>query len=250
MRVDRLNNMERYILSKGTVSLQKLAEHFQVSQNTVRRDVAELLNRGRIMKVYGGVSAQMDTQPLNLATRAISNMSEKTKIGRLAAEMVSDESTIFLDSGTTVACMVPYLAEKKDITIITHSLNIMYEAAKYPSLNIISLGGIYSHTTSSFSVSSFDLISDLNADAVFIAATGISLEKGITHNTYFDAETKKRIVSCSDKVILLADDSKFDRSSTISFFNFNSLYAIVTNAKPEQKFLDVIEKEHIKLIYE
>ena len=250
MRVDRLNNMERYILSKGTVSLQKLADHFQVSQNTVRRDVAELLNRGRIIKVYGGVSAQMDTQPLNLASRSVANMSEKTKIGRFASDMVKDGATIFLDSGTTVACMVPYLAEKKDITIITHSLNIMTEAAKYPSLNLISLGGIYSHTTSSFSVTSFELLTDLNADAVFIAATGISLEKGITHNTYFEAETKKKIVTCSDKVILLADDSKFDRSSTISFFNFQNLYAVVTNTRPEQKFIDVIDRNNIKLIYE
>ena len=129
MRVDRLNEMEEYILSEGTVPLEKLAARFDVSTNTVRRDVNELIKRGRIRKVYGGVSAitEHDTNltPVPLQVRAVEHSTAKNIIGRLAAGMVSDGDTIFLDSGTTVACMVPYLAEKEDVTIVTHSLNVM-----------------------------------------------------------------------------------------------------------------------------
>ena len=253
MRIDRLIEMEEYILSEGNVPLENLANHFMVSVNTVRRDVNELIKRGRIRKVYGGVSAitenDTDTTPVPLQVRSVKNSTAKNIIGRLAADMVSDGDTIFLDSGTTVACMVPYLAEKTNVTLITHSLNVMYEAAKYPSLNIIALGGYYNHATNSYSgISTLDPLSAISANAAFIAATGVSLEKGLTHTTYFEAETKKKVVACSDKIILCADDSKFDTASTLSFYQFNDLYAVVTNREPEQKYLDAIRYNGIRLI--
>lgn len=253
MRVDRLNKMEDFILEQGTVPLELLAEQFDISTNTVRRDVNELLKRGRICKVYGGVTAIADhdptTAPVPLQVRSVKNSFAKNTIGHLAADMVDDGMSIFLDSGTTVACMVPYLAEKKDVTIITHSLNVMYEAAKYPSLNIIALGGYYNHTTSSYSgISTLDPLSTISANAAFIAATGVSLERGLTHSTYFEAETKKKVVECSDKIILCADNSKFDQSSTISFFPFQELFAVVTNKEPDKKYLDAIKYNDIILI--
>jgi DeoR family myo-inositol catabolism operon transcriptional repressor len=253
VRVDRLNEMEEYILSEGTVPLEKLAARFDVSTNTVRRDVNELIKRGRIRKVYGGVSAitEHDTNltPVPLQVRAVEHSTAKNIIGRLAAGMVSDGDTIFLDSGTTVACMVPYLAEKEDVTIVTHSLNVMYEAAKYPSLNIIALGGYYNHATSSYSgISTLDPLSSISTNAAFIAATGVSLEKGLTHTTYFEAETKKKVVQTSSRVILCADDSKFGRASTLSFYQFEDLYAVVTNKMPDKKFLDAISYNNILLV--
>jgi DeoR family myo-inositol catabolism operon transcriptional repressor len=253
MRVDRLNQMEEYILGQGTVPLDQLSKHFSISTNTVRRDINELLKRGRISKVYGGVTAltENDTvsSPVPLQIRSVKNSSAKNTIGHLAADMVKDGMSIFLDSGTTVACMVPYLAEKKDVTIITHSLNVMYEAAKYPSLNLIALGGYYNHTTNSYSgISTLDPLSTMSADAAFVAATGVTLERGLTNTTYFEAETKKKVVECSSRIILCADDSKFDQSSTISFFPFDKLYAVVTNKKPDTKYLDAIKHNDILLV--
>ena len=253
MRVDRLNEMETYILEKGTVPLENLANHFKVSTNTARRDINELTKRGRIRKVYGGVSAlpESETAPdlIPLQERASRNSHAKDIIGRLAAEMVQDGMSIFMDSGTTVACMVPYLAERKNVTIITHSLNVMYEAAKYPSLSLIALGGYYNHSTNSYSgISTLDPLSTISANAAFVAATGVSLERGLTNTTYFEAETKKQIVKCSDKIILCADNCKFDKSSTISFFPFSRLYAVVTDKLPPERYLEAIRTNSIKLI--
>ena len=145
MRLDRLNEMEQYVLDQGTSSLEELCQHFDVSMNTVRRDLADLVQRGRLKKVYGGVSAESRTPSvIPMSERASRNGSNKQIIGKLAASLVQDNMSIFLDSGSTTMRILPYLADKQNVTVITHSLMALYEAAKYPSLHVIALGGMTS----------------------------------------------------------------------------------------------------------
>ncbi|MGO5052527.1 DeoR/GlpR family DNA-binding transcription regulator [Lachnospiraceae bacterium LCP25S3_G4] len=250
MRLDRLNSMEQYILQQGTVSLEDLASHFQVSTNTIRRDLNELLDRGHIEKVYGGVSSLSDPTPLPLSIRTSKNSISKQVIGELAARMVNDGDTIFLDSGSTTPHILPHIANKQNITIVTHSLSAMYEASKYPTLKVIALGGMYNIATSSYvGISTLEALSCISISAVFIAATGVSLERGLTNTTYFEAEIKRKVVHSSNKIILMADHSKFDDSSTITFFDFKDLFAVVTDQKPTKPYMDVIQRNNIRLLY-
>ena len=250
MRLDRLNDMEQYILKEGTVSLENLSNHYQVSVNTIRRDLNEVIARGRIRKVYGGVSAVSEEGLIPMTIRANRNKDAKQEIGQMAAELVNDGDTIFLDSGSTVQCIIPHISHKHNITIVTHSLSVMYEASKYPTLQIIALGGLYNHSTSSYvGFSTQEALSNISTNAVFMAATGVSLERGLTNTTYLEAEIKRKVVKKKKKVILMADQSKFDYSSTITFFNFEDLYAVVTDSKPSSKYLDAIQKNGIQLIY-
>ena len=250
MRLDRVNEMERYVLRNGTASLEELAEEFHISMNTVRRDVSALLKRGRIRKTYGGVAVQEAPGILPMAVRAGKNLEEKRKIGRLAATLVEDRQTIFLDSGSTVLTMLPYLTGRKDVTIVTHSLSAMYEAAKSPYFKVCALGGLYSPPTSSYvGISTLDALDRISVDTVFIAATGVSLERGLTNTTYFEAEIKQRVVRRGRyHVALLADHSKFDNASTISFFKFEDLSAVVTDRLPSQPYLDAIRACHLRLL--
>lgn len=249
MRLERINNMEQYILSQGTVSLEDLAGHFQVSVNTIRRDLKELLGRGHISKVYGGVSAKTENAPLPMSVRAFRNSDAKERIGCMAASLVKDGDTLFLDSGSTVVCMIPYLAQKHKITIVTHSLSAMYEASKYPTLQTIALGGLYNHSTSSYvGISALEALSSITATTAYMAATGVTLEHGLTNTTFFEAEIKRKVVQCSSKVVLLADHSKFGNISPITFFDFEDLHALVTDVRPSQDYMDTIEREQILLL--
>lgn len=249
LRLDRVNEMERYILQRGTASLEELTQKFQISMNTVRRDVSVLLTRGRIRKTYGGVAVLEYDTITPMAVRSGENQEEKKKIGRMAAELVQDGQTIFLDSGSTVLAVIPHLAERKNVTIVTHSLCAMYEAAKYPNLNIIALGGLYSPPTSSYvGISTLDTLNCISVDMVFMAATGVSLERGLTNTTYLEVEIKQRVVQrCKKHIVLLADHSKFGHSSTISFLRFEDLEAVVTDKLPEQEYLDAMKANHISL---
>ena len=254
MRLDRLNQIERFILKKGNVTWEEMSDQFQVSINTLRRDISELMLRGKITKVYGGV-ASLERAIANTFTllpaeeRAGRSSAAKKRIGELAASFVEDGMTLILDSGTTVPYILPHLAQKKEITIVTHSLLALYEAAKYPALSVLALGGTYNHDTSSYGgISTLNVLSGITTDLVFVAATGVSLENGLTHTTFFEAETKRRIVASGRKTILMADDSKFGQSSMIRFMDFSDLDAIVTNTEPPEEFVREAEKANIALV--
>ncbi len=251
MRLERLNSLENYILDKGTVSLEDLADRFKVSINTVRRDLNELLARGQIKKVYGGVSSLHETTPLPMSIRAAKNKEAKLLIGRLASGFVEDGDSIFLDSGSTTPYILPEISKRNNVIIVTHSLTAMYEASKYPSLKVIALGGMYNQSTSSYiGISTIEALSKISINKVFIAATGVSVEHGLTNTTYFEAEIKRKVTQCGKKIILMADQSKFDFSSTISFFHFEDLYAVITDKRPSAAYMEVIERNNIRLLYE
>lgn len=241
MRMERLNEMERYILQKGTVSLPELAAHYDVSINTIRRDIGFLMMRGRINKVYGGVSANDLPVALPTQERAGKNVDEKHIIGKLAAELVSDNSAIYLDSGSTVPCIIPYLSEKENVTIVTGSLPALYEAAKFPHLRIQALGGQYNHITSSFVGDMDSLLNKIHLQTVFMAASAVSLRWGLGNNTYEEFKLKERIVNQNDRIVLMADHSKFDMVACYAFCKFDKLTAVVTNKRPSKEYTDAMK---------
>lgn len=231
LRLNRLNRMEEYVLKKGTATLGELMDNFDISMNTVRRDIAELLRRGHIKKVYGGVSIMENHQRLlPISERAGREVEAKKQIGKLAAGLVEDGMTIFLDSGSTTLELLPHIAMRKNLTIVTHSLGALYEAAKYPSFNIINPGGQYLHLLSSYvGLSTLQALSHISIDMVFIAATGVTLENGLANNTYMESEIKRGITQKNKHIALMADHSKFGKTATYSFCELEDLKYIITD---------------------
>lgn len=250
MRLDRLNEMEQYVLDHGSSSLDELCQHFSVSMNTVRRDIADLVLRGHLKKVYGGVSA--GTRPpaaIPISERSMRNDRAKQAIGKLAASLVPDNTSIFLDSGSTTLRILPYLAEKQNVTVITHSLMALYEAAKYPSLHVIALGGMYNYVTSSFvGANTLDELSKMAINLVFLASTGVTLERGLTNTTYFEVEVKQTVAKQNKNLVLMADHTKFGHDALLTFCNFEDLSAVVTDQPLPDSYMAAIERLGIRLL--
>ena len=251
MRANRLNQMEEYILQKGTATLYDLQNQFGISIFTVRRDVGVLMERGRIRKVYGGVASvdSMDAAPsiqlLPLTQRAAMHAAEKQVIGELAARLVEEDSVIFLDSGSTVPLMLPHLADR-NVTIITHSLNVMYEAAKYPSLRVLGLGGLLNRYTFSY-VGSTCALRDIHPQALFMAASALSAKTGAGNNSYEEYTMKSEIVSMYSNIIVLADHSKLDRDATFTYCPFSRIRGIVTDSTPSPGFMEAARESGISV---
>lgn len=251
MKVSRLNSIEQYVISRETVSIDELCEVFGVSKNTIRRDLNELEMRGHITKVYGGVTATVPGGAVPTPIRSGLNMADKSLIGRLAAEEISDGDTIFIDSGTTTLCLLRYLVAKKHITIITHSLGAMSEAAKYENLNLISLGGIYSPTTDSFvGLSTIEALAAMRITKAFMGATGVSLTAGMTNTTFLEAEIKRAVVQRADHIYLMADSSKLNREAIVTFCHLKDLTGFITDREPPEEYLSLCKRENVQIRYE
>ena len=154
-----------------------------------------------------------------------------------------------MDSGSTTPTILRHLSEKNGVTVVTHSLTALYEASTLPNLNLIALGGVYNASTSSFAgISTMDTLSRMSIQTIFISATGVTVENGLTNSTYLEAEIKRSVVKQGSQVVLMADQSKFGHSAVISFCSFEQLYAIVTDQMPSQPFLEAMERYGIRLI--
>lgn len=250
MKISRLNSIEQYVISKETVSIDELCEVFGVSKNTIRRDLNELEARGHISKVYGGVTAAPSGGAVPTPIRRGLNSDIKSLIGSLAAETVQDGDTIFIDSGTTTLCLLRYLSGKKKITVITHSLGAMSEAAKYDNLSLISLGGIYSPSTDSFvGLSTFEALSGMQISKAFMGATGISIENGMTNSTFLEVEIKRSVAARAASVYLMADTSKLGHDAIISFCQLRDLTAFITDHKPSEIYSDFFAANGIRVLH-
>ena len=248
MRLNRLNDMEEYILQKGTVSLEELANRFAISEITTRRDLSELEKRGGVKKVYGGAAAIKTDSPVPSEMRAQLHRKEKETIGFLAASMVGDNETVFVDSGSTTTCLIRHLSAKQNITIVTHSLPALVEAAKYKNLNVIAIGGSFSRATASFvGISAQASLSEMNIRTAFMGATGVTIENGLSNSTVFEAEIKKCVVCHSTRIILTADHSKFGQKALLTFCPLDRLNAVITDRLPDEAYIKFFDQHQILL---
>lgn len=252
MRLDRLNEMEHYIYQKGNASLQDLSEHFDVSINTVRRDIRVLMTNGTIKKVYGGVAATMPAKQLiQVSQREQECMEEKRMIAKLAAQQIPDNTTLYLDTGTTVSEIVPFLAEKQNLTIVTNSVRVLERMVQYPNLNLFVLGGFYSSDISGFvGITVLDNMNRLAFDYAVLGATGISLDGGLMTGGFSEEPIKQHVLRHSKKkVMLLVDSEKFDRTALFTFGEIGDIHCVVTDREPPRRYRERFEINNIQVLY-
>ncbi|MBS4190201.1 DeoR/GlpR transcriptional regulator [Bacillus sp. FJAT-49705] len=246
----RINKIEEYIIEHKSVSLDELMTVFNVSKNTIRRDVQELVEKGDFKKVYGGV-AVIDDKRAKLESfhdRQVRNQTEKEMIGKAAANHVNDGDIIFIDSGTTTIEMIEYI-KQKEVTIITNSLDFIVRALPYENLNVITAGGILERKTNSFgSLKYMDILNAYNINKAFMASTGISLSNGVTNASPLESELKTSIIDRSSEVFLLVDHDKFDKYGLMTYCRLDKIDYLVTDITPSEVYQNYAEKNDIQLV--
>ena len=233
MKTDRMLEMERYILTQGSATMEELREHFDVSMNTVRRDVSELLKRGTVEKVYGGVCARKNEQTLTpYEVRRRGSESAKAQIGRCAATLVHDGDIIFIDSGTTTLHMIDHLADKRDLTIITNNLEAINRALPLENITIIALPGQVRRKTHSLTGDdAVRYLKRFNITTAFMASTGLSTH-GVTNSSPLEYEIKKCAVESAETTVLLLSRAKFGVTGLMTFAQLEDFDMLVTDEAP------------------
>jgi DeoR family myo-inositol catabolism operon transcriptional repressor len=250
MRTDRLREFEEYMQEKRTATIPELCAHFDVSLNTIRRDIKELVKSGSVTKVYGGIVWNHEENIVPFTARSSVAMEEKRHIGALAASLVEDGETIYIDSGTTTVHLLPYIANRKNVTVVSNSLIVFNEIQKYPDLNLLTAGGIFNQKTKSFvGLTAVTGLNDIRIRKAFMSSTGVSIEAGATNNSLHEAEIKRAVINHAQKVVLMVDHSKLDRSAAICFCDLDQLACFITNRRPPDKYLKFFEQHHILVKY-
>jgi DeoR family myo-inositol catabolism operon transcriptional repressor len=243
----RILKIQEYVIQHQSVSLDELVSVFDVSKNTIRRDVQELVDRGELKKVYGGVSVN-HKQLESIQDRKGRNQEQKSSIVKKAAGFIEDGDIIFIDSGTTTIEMIDYIKDR-NVTIFTNSIELIVRALPYENLNMISIGGLLDRKTDSFGSTRYmNLLCNYNINKAFMASTGISLTNGVTNASPLESELKKTIVSRSLEVYLLVDRDKFDKYGLMTYCSLDEIDCLVTDSIPNDIYQEYARKHSIQLV--
>lgn len=251
MRIDRINQMKKYISERESASLDDLASVFGVSKNTVRRDVEELVSGGTFKKSYGGITVVNNATVYSSSwdTRLQRETTAKQKIAAAASALIMDNSCIFIDAGTTAFGLTGHLSGHQGVTVVTDSLPVITEVIKQPEIHLFALGGLYSEKNCSFQgEASIDVFSRINADIAFIGTSAVSLATGLSNSTYSDAALKQKVITRIPRIVLLTDVTKFNKQALFTICSLDALDTVVTDQLPPREFCDYFASHGIHLI--
>lgn len=249
----RIKKIQEYIDEKESVSLDELVSVFNVSKNTIRRDIQEMMKSGKYKKIYGGISVKHDSIKKGLdpfSERSVRNKKEKQIIGKLAGALVKDDDIIFVDSGTTTIEMFEYIKDKH-ITIVTNNIDLIMKCIPHDNLTVICIGGILERQTNSFgNINSMEFLNIYNINKAFMSSTGISITNGVTNASPIESKLKEAVVRRCEEVYLLIDHEKFNKQGLITYCNLDEIHYLITDQKPPLDFCEYFDENNIKVISE
>ena len=243
--------MLSYIQQHKIASIDSLCKHFNISRNTVHRDVAVLVEQGSVRKTYGGVVANqqaMETVPFE--ERNVQNIAEKRRIGARAALLLEANDSVFIDSGSTATCFYESIPADLPLTIVTNNLDVLTGSRQNPEHRVIFTGGTLSRKTNSvIGAEALDTLRKYNMAKAFLSATGLSENYGASNSTQGEYEVKCAVVKQAREIILMVDASKFGVTSLLTFCDFSDIDTLVTDRMPESERLkEELKANHVAVI--
>lgn len=232
----------RFLLQEhGHLTVTQLAERFHVSEMTIRRDLKTLASLGFIQREHGGAVYPQEQNPLFL-NRLGEAEREKTWIGRKAANLIEEGESIIIDAGTTTLAVAHALSKK--CVVITNSLPIAGVLGTKEEVTVIMTGGeIRGNTYALVGPLTRASLAGLNADKLFLAATGVNLDRGLSTANMLENEVKQAMLSRAKQVILVADSSKIGKVFYHTFAYWDKIHTFVTDSNfPDQAQLSLEEK--------
>ncbi len=246
---ERQSHIIQYIEQRLSVSVKELSDKFKVSSMTIRRDLDALEKRGLVVRVHGGVIIPKMPPSLREEVRAAMNVVQKSNIAEAAARLVKDGQTIFIDAGTTTVEMVNHLKNRQGLTVVTNSVKVLYALAESPGINLIGLGGaVFGGAWSFVGPLTETAIRHFHSELAFLGITSLSLEHGLTEVNYFEGDIKSLIIKQSQRVVLLADSSKFEKVSPHSVAALSDIDVIITDDCLPEELSTAYWKTGIELI--
>ena len=251
MKYNRQKEMLSFIEENKSVRNEELMEKFNISIQTLRRDINKFEELGYVDKVYGGVIYNDKHESISkvdsLAKRDSSFSQEKEHIGKIAASLVENGDVIFIDSGTTAYRMLHYMKDTKNVTVITHCLEVLLQLKEMPNITGICVGGVLLHDSGTFSTDT--TFYPYNYNKAFISAVGISITNSLTNTNLYEGATKAHVIKQANTTYVLVDHSKFDVVAYNHFADYSKIKGIITDRRPNDNFMRFFENRHIKVLY-
>ena len=233
----------------GSISVTQLAEMFKVSEVTIRKDLSYLESQKKLYRTHGSailISPYISDHHVNEKEKR--NVAEKRAIGTEAARLLEHDDSVIIASGTTVAFLAHEIEPVGRLTVITSSVPVTSILSQKSNIDVIQLGGI----TRSSSVSvvgpfAEEMLKHFNCSKLYMGVDGIDLECGLTTTNLLEAALNGVMINSAQKVIVLADSSKFGRRGFSRICSLDSVDMVITDSKAQPYFLEALRERGIEV---
>jgi len=254
IHAERLKEVSAIVQKEGKITVDEICTHFGVSDMTARRDLRELARTGLVRRVHGGaISAFGRSYEPPYQSRAQSHIKAKRAIGIKAAGLIADGDSIALDIGTTTLEIARALKNHHNLTVVTSSLPIAYEMLTDhqidTAIRLILTGGIVrlgEHSLVGHIAE--QTYAEIHVDKAFIGIGGISLEDGLTEYNLEDSLVKRSLIKTARQIFVVADSSKFGRTTFASVCPLSTVDTNVTDDGVHKSFVQPLRQAGIQVL--
>jgi DeoR family fructose operon transcriptional repressor len=230
---ERQQAMAQLVTEHGRLSVAAIAEQFDVTTETVRRDLSTLERMGLVRRVHGGAvpSSSLAVIESGLGERDLANTSQKELIAKAALDQLPPPGgTVLLDAGTTTSRFAIMLPRDHRLTVITHAVPVAARLAGLPQIDLHLLPGrVRSTTQAAVGADTVTAINRLKVDVAFLGTNGISVEHGLSTPDPDEAAVKRAIVGAARRVVCLTDSSKAGTDASVRFAALDEIDVVVTD---------------------
>lgn len=226
------------LLEQNTfMTVADIAQELTVSEMTIRRDITELGDANKLVRLYGGAQ-KIDRKEKELATHEKINLHIKQKeyIGKIMNSLIGENQVVFLGAGTTILYALPFI-KKKGLMIVTNSLLAFNYIIKETQYRVLLTGGDFTPITEEFiGEHAEQTFEALNIDIAFAATNGI-YNNNVTTSNYLEGGVQRAAFKSAKQKVVVADSTKFNVSDVYTFYKLSDLdYVITDNKIDEQTF--------------
>lgn len=250
----RRREIVEYVERSGGATVGTLAATFAVSPATIRRDLAQLDRRGLIERAHGGAAPRTRGRVPGIPeppvlSRSTMQVREKRAVGRAAARHVEDGDVVYISGGTTTAEMVPYVAQRHDLTVITNALNVASLFAAHPEMTVVVVGGTLRHSEMSMlGAITEDVLRDLRVDKLFMGSPAVHHEHGFSADDMTEVQSDRNIMAIANEVTVLADRTKFGRIATMRQAPITDVRRVVTDSGAPPPAVEAIREQGVEVV--
>ena len=238
-----------FLRTHKLAQVQHLSDILGMSLSTVRRDLSDMEGIGIVRRVHGGAILVQELPESPILQRSSTYIDEKQRIGAAAAQMVEDGETIIITGGTTTEMMIPHLAEKLSLTVVTNALNIAWKLAQFTHISVVVLGGYLRHSEYSLlGHLTIQAMQDIHVGKIFHGIYGLDLANGLAGTYIQEVQTDREIIDAAQQLIVLADSSKFGRTGAVRLAPIERVSTLITDKGAPGDEVEALQEKGITVL--
>jgi len=249
MLIERHNTILELARQLGRVSVDDLAKRFEVSPQTIRKDLNELCERRLLARTHGGALLSSGIENVGYEARRIISSKEKADIGSSVAALIPDNASIFINIGTTTEAVAQALLQHHGLMVITNNLNVASLMRGYSQIEVVVAGGVLRHSDGGIvGEAAVDFMRQFKVDFAVIGASAIDPDGSLLDYDYREVKVTKTIMENARHVILAADSTKFERTAPVRVGHLSQVTTLVTDRCPSPEFAAIADSSDTELI--